>query len=148
MENKRIQHCSAEHLKRYGEIYAAAFSGEPWRSPWKREDAEAHVRELLESAQSYGLEYLIDGKVVGFIMGASMLFHYGRAFEINDLAVDPAYQRRGIGGKLLERCIEDARAQGVASVHLITASSGALSAFYEKYGFKPASEVMLMGLEL
>ena len=29
--------------------------------------------------------------------------------EINDLAVDPAYQRKGIAGKLLKRCLADMR---------------------------------------
>jgi hypothetical protein len=50
-----------EHVTRYGDIYAKAFSGEPWNDPWNPEDAVIHVRELLESKQSYGLEYVIDG---------------------------------------------------------------------------------------
>ena len=69
----------------YGEIYAAAFAGEPWNDPWRPEDAQIHVRELLETKTAYGLEYVEDGKVVGFLVGTSMLFHYGRTFEINDL---------------------------------------------------------------
>ncbi len=44
-----IQPCNIEHIKRYGEIYAAAFSGEPWNDPWKPEDVSIHIRELLES---------------------------------------------------------------------------------------------------
>ncbi len=143
-----IQNSSIDHIERYGEIYAAAFSGEPWNDPWKTEDAVIHVRELLESKQSYGLEYVMDGQVVGFILGTSMLFHYGRTFEINDLAVDPAYQRRGIAKKLLERCLDDIKAQGMVGVHLITAGEGVLPGFYEKYGFKKENEVILMGLEL
>ena len=146
--DKNIQICRIEHLERYGEIYAAAFSGEPWNDPWKMEDAIIHVKELLESKQAYGLEYLIDGEVVGFILGTSMLFHYGRTFEINDLAVAPAYQHCGIAKALLEKCIEDIKGQGIVGVHLITAGEGMLPKFYEKYGFKKESEVILMGLEL
>lgn len=97
--NSKINPCSMEHIKEYGEIYAKAFSGEPWNDAWKTEYAEIHVREILESKQSYGLEYLIDGEVVGFILGSSMLFSYGRTFEINDLAVHPDYQGRGIAKK-------------------------------------------------
>lgn len=149
MDNeKNIQICRIEHLERYGEIYAAAFSGEPWNDLWKAEDAIIHVRELLESKQAYGLEYLTDGQVVGFILGTSMLFHYGRTFEINDLAVDPAYQRRGIAKKLLEKCLDDIKGQGIVRVHLITAGEGILPNFYEKYGFKKENEVILMGLEI
>lgn len=137
-----------DHIERYGEIYAAAFAGEPWNDPWKTEDAVIHVRELMESKQAYGLEYVEDGQVVGFILGTSMLFHYGRTFEINDLAVDPAFQRRGIARRLLERCLTDLRAQGIVGVHLITAGEGVLPAFYEKIGFTKENEVILMGLEL
>ena len=143
-----IRACSAEHIKQYGDIYAEAFSGEPWNDPWKKDDAAVHVKELLESKQAYGLECEADGQVVGFILGTSMLFHYGRTFEINDLAVDPVYQKRGIGAALLERCLTDLKEQGIVGVHLITAGEGILPEFYEKYGFKIERRVTLMGLEL
>lgn len=142
-----MQRCSMEHIDRYGEIYAAAFSCEPWNDHWTVADATIHVRELLESRQAYGLEYLIDGQVVGFILGSSMLFSYGRTFELNDLAVAPEFQHQGIGKVLLERCLKDLKEQGIKAVHLITASEGALPAFYERYGFSRESFVMLMGKE-
>ena len=147
MSKENIRPITMEHIQRYGDIYAKAFSGEPWNDPWKPEDAVIHVQELLESKQAYGLEYVLDGKVVGFILGTSMLFHYGRAFEINDLAVDPEYQRRGIAKELLEKCLADIKAQGMAGVHLITAAEGVLPEFYTKYGFKKETEVILMGAE-
>ena len=77
-----------------------------------------------------------------------MLFHYGRTFEINDLAVDPAYQRRGIAKLLMEKCLADIKNQGMVGVHLITAGEGVLPEFYERYGFKKENEVILMGMEL
>lgn len=143
-----IQLCNINNVKKYGEIYSKAFKGEPWNDNWSIEDATIHVKELLESKQSYGLEYVKDGKVIGFILGTSMLFSYGRTFEINDLAVDPDYQNKGIGKQLLERMIEDIKAQGIVGIHLITSAHGVLPEFYEKYGFRKESEVMLMGLEL
>lgn len=148
MSKNNIRPITMEHIQRYGDIYTKAFSGEPWNDPWKPEDAVIHVRELLESKQAYGLEYVLDGKVVGFILGTSMLFHYGRTFEINDLAVDPEYQRRGIAKELLEKCLADIKAQGMVGVHLITAGEGVLPEFYAKYGFKKEDEVILMGAEL
>ena len=143
-----IRFCSMDHVSRYGEIYAKAFSGEPWNNPWKPEDAVIHVKEILEMKQSYGLEYVEDNIVVGFLLGSSMLFHYGRTFEINDLAVDPAYQGKGIAKALLDRCIEDMKAQGIAGIHLITAHEGFLPDFYERHGFGREKEVILMGMEL
>ena len=137
-----------EHLNRYGEIYAAAFSGPPWNDPWTEADAVIHVRELLETKTAYGLEYVMDGKVVGFLLGTSMLFHYGRTFEINDLAVDPAYQGRGIASALLERCKADMKARGIVGLHLITSAGGFLPGFYERHGFGREHEVILMGMEM
>lgn len=143
-----IKSITMDHLTRYGQIYADAFSGPPWNDPWKAEDAEVHIRELMETKTAYGLEYVADGKVIGFVLGTSMLFHYGRTFEINDLAVDPAYQKHGIGAELLERCIADVKAQGMVGVHLITAGEGVLPGFYEKHGFEKETEVILMGKDL
>ena len=137
-----------DHVSRYGEIYAKAFSGEPWNDPWKSEDAVIHVKEILEMKQSYGLEYVEGDIIVGFLLGSSMLFHYGRTFEINDLAVDPAYQGKGIAKVLLEQCIADMKAQGIVGIHLITANEGSLPDFYERHGFGREKEVILMGMEL
>ena len=143
-----IRSCSMDHVSRYGEIYAKAFSGEPWNDPWKSEDAVIHVKEILEMKQSYGLEYIEDNMVVGFLLGSSMLFHYGRTFEINDLAVDPAYQGKGIAKMLLEQCIADMKAQDIVGIHLITANESFLPDFYERHGFGREKEVILMGMEL
>ena len=143
-----IRYCSMDHVSRYGEIYAKAFSGEPWNDPWKPEDAVIHVKEILGMKQSYGLEYVEDNKVVGFLLGSSMLFHYGRTFEINDLAVDPTYQGKGIAKVLLEQCIADMKTQGIVGIHLITANEGFLPDFYERHGFGREKEVILMGMEL
>ena len=145
---EEIKNINPDHISCYGKIYADAFSGPPWNDPWKPEYAEIHIRELMETRTSYGLEYVIDEKVVGFILGTSMLFHYGRTFEINDLAVDPSYHRRGIATELLERCISDVKEQGMVGVHLITAGEGLLPGFYEKHGFSREKEVILMGREL
>lgn len=143
-----IKIITSNHLAEYGAIYARAFAGEPWKDPWTVEDATVHIKELLESEQSYGLEYVVGGKIIGFILGTSMLFHYGRTFEINDLAVAPEYQKQGIGAALLERCLADLKTQGIVGVHLITAGEGVLPGFYERYGFKKENRVILMGMEL
>ncbi len=143
-----IYPATMDHIARYGEIYATAFSGEPWKDAWEPADAEVHVRELLESGTAYGLEYVEDGAVVGFLVGTSMLFHYGRTFEINDLAVDPAYQGRGIAKQLVERCKRDMAEQGIVGIHLITSADGYLPGFYERLGFDRETEVILMGMEL
>ena len=143
-----IKCCSPEHVEEYGKIYAKAFSGEPWNDCWKIEDAILHVSEILESKQSYGLECLSDGRVAGFILGSTMLFHYGRVFEVNDLAVLPDYQRKGIATKLLARCLAEMEERGIKGVNLITANEGMLPEFYGKHGFERENGVILMGRKI
>ena len=109
------------------------------------EDASIHIGELLQSKTAYGLECIVDGNIAGFVIGTSMLFHYGRTFEINDLAVDPVYQHRGIANSLMERILSDIKEQGMVGVHLITSSEGFLQSFYERFGFCKENRVMLMG---
>ncbi len=147
-ERLAIRPGRADHIARYAEIYAAAFSGEPWNDPWEAKDAETHVRELMESEQSYVIEYAENGTVAGFLLGTSMLFHCGRTFEINDLAVDPSFQGHGIAGKLLEHCKADMKRRGIAGLHLITGTDGFLPEFYGRHGFRREKSVILMGMDL
>lgn len=70
-------------------------------------------------------------KVAGFILGSTMLFHYGRVFEINDLAVLPDYQRNGIATKLLKHCVSEMKERGIKGINLIIANNkGMLPEFY------------------
>lgn len=143
-----INAIDVNHLKEYGRIYAAAFSGEPWHDVWKEEDAVIHVGELMECPQSYGLECVVNGEVAGFLLGTSMLFHYGRTFEINDLAVEPKFQGQGIASRLMDRAMADLKQMGIVGVHLITAADGWLKEFYKRYGFEREERVVLMGMEM
>ena len=144
----RISPMDPAHIETYGRIYAAAFQCPPWNDPWDPKDAEKHVRESMDSAQSYGLEISMDGEVAGFISGSSCLFHDGRAFEIQDLAIDPAWQGRKYASMLLERCKFDLAAQGIRRLMLITSGDGFLPEFYAQHGFRGEDEVILMGMQM
>lgn len=139
-----IRPCAKENIMRYGEIYAKAFSGEPWNDPWKVENAIIHIQELFESELYYGLEAVIESTVVGLLLGTTTLFFSGRVFELKDLAVDPEYQRRGIAKQLLKQCFADMKSQGIVRVELLTAKDGVLPLFYEKCGFIKDSKLILM----
>ena len=57
-----------------------------------------------------------------------------------NIAVDPAYQRRGLGRELLERVIDDVEKRGVATLWLeVRASNAPAIALYESLGFNEAT---------
>ncbi len=69
-------------------------------------------------------------------MGKSWAFclvlHYGRTFEINDIAVDPQYQGRGIASQLLECCKSDIKEPGIVGLHLIIGTGNFLPEFQDR----------------
>jgi putative acetyltransferase len=56
-----------------------------------------------------------------------------RDLHIDQLYVDPSYQRRGIGSSLLDRALDNA--SGRTTLHVFEAN-GSARAFYEKHGFR------------
>ena len=74
----------------------------------------------------------IDSDVVGYLV----LWFVTDEGELADLAVDPEYRGRGVGGFLVGRAVDRARARGVRSLFLEVRESneGALS-LYRSRGF-------------
>lgn len=52
--------------------------------------------------------------------------------EIRSVAIDPAYQKKGIGRELVNRCLDEARQLGLPRVFLLTYKPG----FFQKFGFR------------
>jgi len=57
--------------------------------------------------------------------------------EVRTLAVDPALAGRGIGHRLLDALLDEARALGVARVFCLTFETG----FFARHGFRAVTEV-------
>lgn len=70
-----------------------------------------------------------EGSLVGFATWAQA----GRAFELEDLFVDPGWMRRGIATALVERIADVVRARGAERLE-VTANPHALG-FYTAAGF-------------
>lgn len=104
--------------------------------PLDDEQLRAAAQRFQESAFLEVLVAEIDGEVVGFL---SLLFPYGltgvRAL-IDELAVEPAHRRQGIGASLVEAAVRLARRRGCS--HLLVDTSRAnepAQAFYRACGF-------------
>jgi ribosomal protein S18 acetylase RimI-like enzyme len=77
------------------------------------------------------------GALVGFlILGDWIELESARhVLEFNGLAVDPARQGEGIGGRLLEAGIERARERGARRLMLRVLSTNEARRLYERHGF-------------
>ena len=78
-------------------------------------------------------------KIVGFILGEIS----GQEFRVPDtigwidtIGVDPAYQRKGVAGALLNQVIKNFREMGIETVYtLVNWSSWDLLQFFKNTGF-------------
>ena len=68
----------------------------------------------------------------GKIVGVAGLEIYGSDALLRSVAVDPAVRAAGLGGALTERLLDDAPAQGVRRVFLLTTTA---ESFFARRGF-------------
>ena len=88
----------------------------------------------------------IDGSAV---VGAALCGHDGRRGHIYHLAVDPAYQGRGLGKRLLDECLDGLRRAGMQRVIIIVAGDNPRGAeFWERRGWEKIPGAVPMGIDL
>lgn len=95
----------------------------------------ANLRQ--QSGERYlNLRLAVDGEMAAFAI-TQIVLDEATLFNI---AVDPAFQRRGLGRELLERVIDEVEKRGVATLWLeVRASNAAAIALYESLGFNEAT---------
>jgi len=109
-----------------------------WNNP--KQDIECKLRVNPELF----LVSLIDDKVVATVMGG----YEGHRGWVNYLAVDPAYQRRGLGRRIMEAVEERILAMGCPKINLQIRTGNLVAVkFYESIGYK-MDEVVSMGKRL
>lgn len=97
--------------------------------------------ERTDLASNQGERYLnyqlaVDGEMAAFAI-TQIVLDEATLFNI---AVDPAYQRRGLGRELLEHVIDEVEKRGVVTLWLeVRASNAAAIALYESVGFNEAT---------
>lgn len=83
------------------------------------------------------------------IVGVALCGHDGRRGHIYHLAVDPAYQGRGVGKRLLDECLDGLRRAGVQRVIILVADDNQRGAeFWKHRGWEEIPSAVPMGIDL
>ena len=108
-------------------------------------DDRGGVAQFL--ARNPGLSRVaIDG---ASIVGVALCGHDGRRGHIYHLAVDPAYQGRGLGKRLLDECLDGLRRAGIQRVIILVASDNQRGAeFWKRYGWEEIPGAIAMGIDV
>lgn len=93
----------------------------------RRELLPRAISELYENLQQFYVAVDKDR----FVGCCSLAVQWDNLAEVKALAVDPDYQGKGIGRKLLDACLKDARALGITRIFALTMKDG----FFDKLGF-------------
>lgn len=97
--------------------------------PWS---LNSFRRELNDNPYALYLSAYLDEKLIAYIGGWLVTDE----LHITNLAVDPAYRRQGVAGKLLAELIDLAKKQGIVRATLeVRASNTSAIKLYEKNGF-------------
>lgn len=128
----RVRRARLTDLPSIVEIERASFL-EPWESET--------LRQTIEWFPTTCYVAVFDGRVVGFLFATPQSSDDGFYGHICNLAVAPAYRRRGIGTLLLKRAEQEFALNGAEGIQLeVRESNLAAREFYRKRGYR---EVMI-----
>ncbi|MDH7477818.1 MAG: ribosomal protein S18-alanine N-acetyltransferase [Candidatus Bathyarchaeota archaeon] len=95
-----------------------------------------HIANLLTDYNCISLVAKMDDKIVGFIIGMIHIERNALAGHILTIDVSPAYRRRGIAQRLLQKIEEIFREKGVKSCGLeVREDNVAALRLYQKLGY-------------
>jgi N-acetylglutamate synthase len=120
---------------------------------WKRVEgldvAEGDDRETIRRflKQNAGLSRVaIDGPT---IVGAVLCGHDGRRGYIYHLAVDPAYQWRGLGKRLIDECLAGLKRVGLERANILVAKDNPRGReFWRRCGWEDLDGAAAMGRDV
>jgi ribosomal protein S18 acetylase RimI-like enzyme len=120
---------------------------------WQRveglEIAEGDDREGIAQflARNSGLSRVaLDGST---IVGVALCGQDGHRGHIYHLAIDPGYQRCGLGKHLLNECLDGLRRAGIKRVIIMVADDNERGTkFWERVGWEKIPGAILMGIDV
>jgi ribosomal protein S18 acetylase RimI-like enzyme len=120
---------------------------------WKRVEgldvAEGDDRETIRRflKQNAGLSRVADDEST--IIGAVLCGHDGRRGYIYHLAIDPNYQGRGLGKRLIDECLAGLKVIGLERANILVAKDNPRGLeFWRRCGWEDLDGAAAMGIDV
>ena len=127
LNNFRIRQYSSQDKNSVINLWQKCNLTRPWNNP------ETDIKRKLKTNPELFLVGLIDDQIVATVMGG----YEGHRGWVNYLAVDPAYQKKGLGKRLMSEMENKLLAIGCPKLNLqVRVGNNDALSFYEKIGYK------------
>ena len=104
-------------------------------------DTKEQLEKMLQRNPNLFLIGMVDDRIIGVVMGG----FDGRRGYVHHLAIDPDYQRKGYGKKLMRDLLNEFREMGVHKIHLfIEKYNEDVVEFYENKGWEIRDDLIMM----
>lgn len=142
MEQKDFNSCAYELIE--------AFKEEPWNENWTFEQAYTRIDEIMSSRVSRGYVIYDGDVVVSMLCGRIMTYLNFKELWIDEFSVNPKYQRKGIGSKMLDFVREELKKEKdkITYLALNTEKSFPSVKFYESQGFRVEESNIVMAAKV
>lgn len=123
-----------------------AFKEEPWNEEWTFEQAFTRIDEIMSARVSRGYVVYDGDIVVAMACGRIMTYIDFKELWIDELSVNPLYQGKGVGSKLIEFIRSELKKEKskIAYLALNTERDYPCVGFYEKNGFRTSETNVVM----
>lgn len=134
-------------LSQCGNIYVEAFPMKYWGIDWTCENATQYLKDYFLQKKFVGYVFEEKDEILGFILALRKISGSKEEIYINEMAVLPNYQGRGIGGDLINAIKDYSKENNLAGIVLYTNKFAPAAKFYEKNGFKLSDGTICMYYE-
>lgn len=124
-------------------LFVDVFTAEPWCEPWSETAACARLREVGDTPGALGV-VCREGEVLAFAAGYAETSYSGKVFYVKEMCVHRSWQRRGVGGQLLDFLLAELAGENIKHVYLLTRVDSPAAAFYTGHNFVISGRTQLM----
>lgn len=123
-------------------LYIAQYN-EKEAGEWTAQTVYKRIHQVLSREDSYCLILEHDREIIAFAMGYFEQYDDCFAYDLVEIVVAPEYQNRGVGTKFMEELERRVKDEGAMLIQLQSVNDGFHHHFYEKLGFRTASNFVL-----
>ena len=135
--NEQFRVLDESFLPRIAEVFAAAFSGEPWHDDWSdREQLALYIKDIGFCFNSLDYGFFDGDKLIAVSLGSVRHWWEGTDYIIEELCVSPEYQGRGVGSRFMQLIEADVKSRSICGIFLQTNNDKPSYSFYKRNGFK------------